>query len=98
MKPLPNIVPVPARMLGLRARPAGYVVPWTVFRDSSGRPHFTINDEEKRQHVLALDCCPICSGKLLRGRWFVGGPRSAFDLAGAYIDPPMHMECARYAL
>src|SRR5262245_21383278 len=98
MKPLPRAVPVPDRMLSLPRDPRGYCVPVTVFRDSAGRPHFTINDEEKRQAVLALDCCPICAGKLVRGRWFVGGPASAFHAHGAYIDPPMHRECAVYAL
>jgi hypothetical protein len=35
---------------------------------------------------------------LLRGRWFIGGDKSAFHERGAYIDPPAHAECARYAL
>jgi hypothetical protein len=76
----------------------GYVIPYVVLRDENNRPHFTINDDTRRARVIALDLCPICSGKLWRGRWFVGGPGSAFHARGAYIDPPMHDECAHYAL
>ena len=76
----------------------GYIIPWVVYRDRDGRAHFTINDDAKREHVLKHDLCPICGKKLFRGRWFVGGPASAFHPRGAYIDPPMHYECAHYAL
>jgi len=91
-------VPIPERMLRLDRDARGYPIPVSVFRDSTGRPHFTINDETTRQRVIARDACPICGQKLLRGRWFVGGPASAFHARGAYIDPPIHDECAHYAL
>lgn len=91
-------VAIPARMAHLERDRRGYPIPVSVYRDSDGRPHFTIIDELKRQRVIADDRCPICGGKLTRGRWFVGGPMSAFNNRGAYIDPPMHGECARYAL
>jgi hypothetical protein len=42
--------------------------------------------------------CAICGKKLTRGRWFVGGPLSAFHAEGCYIDTPLHGDCARYAL
>ena len=96
MKPVD--VPIPERMQHLDRDGRGYVIPWTVFRDSKGKAHFTINDENRRQTVIGRDCCPICAAKLLRGRWFVGGPGSAFHERGAYIDPPMHRECVVYAL
>jgi hypothetical protein len=76
----------------------GYIIPWAVYRDSHGEPQFTINDHRKRAFVLKRDLCPICGTKLLRGRWFVGGPQSAFHDQGCYIDPPMHRECAIYSL
>ena len=91
-------VPIPERMQHLKLDRRGYPVPVAVYHDSDGRPHFTINDEAQRQRLIAGDRCPICGGKLLRGRWFVGGPQSAFHVHGAYIDPPMHNECAHYAL
>jgi hypothetical protein len=94
----PRIVPIPARMARLQRDGRGYPIPIIVLRDSYGRAHFTINDETKRQAIIADDSCSICAGRLLRGRWFIGGPRSAFHPDGAYIDPPMHAECAHYAL
>lgn len=93
-----NIPVPPLRMQHLEKDRRGYPIPVTVYRDGSGRPHFTINEEAKRQLIIAKDLCPICGEKLLRGRWFVGGPQSAFHPSGVYIDPPMHGECARYAL
>lgn len=91
-------IPIPERMAKLPRDARGYPIPVTVYRDSEGRPYFTVNDEIRRQQIIRNDLCPICGSKLLRGRWFVGGPASAFHERGAYIDPPMHAECARYAL
>lgn len=76
----------------------GYPIPTIVYRDGDGKPHFTVNEESLRQHVIRMDECSICGGKLLRGRWYVGGFRSAFHPHGAYLDPAMHAECAEYAL
>lgn len=75
----------------------GYPIPVNVLIDNSGKPHFTINDEERRQEHLTKHLCPLCGQKLLRGRWTLGGPASAFMEEGGYIDPPMHYECYRYA-
>jgi hypothetical protein len=91
-------VVIPDRMSHLELDPRGYPIPWGVYRDDDGRPHFTINDESRRLKALARDLCPICGSKLFRGRWFVGGPMSAFHDAGAYIDAPMHHVCMEYAL
>ena len=94
----PRAVPIPARMAGLRRDARGYPVLYTVLVDLKGTPQFAINDERSRQHCIADDLCPICGQKLLRGRWFIGGPGSAFHPDGWFIDPPMHSECAHYAL
>jgi hypothetical protein len=48
--------------------------------------------------VLKFSLCPLCGSTLTGKRWFVGGPKSAFSVTGAYSDPPMHDECAHYAL
>jgi hypothetical protein len=76
----------------------GLPIPTIVLRDTDGTPHFTINDDERRRFVLGTDRCGICNHPLSRGRWYVGGPASAFHPRGAYVDPPMHHECAAYAL
>jgi hypothetical protein len=91
-------VPIPERMRLLPRDRRGYPVPFIVMRDNDGKPHFTINDEDRRRFVLKNDRCPLCNHGLFRGRWYVGGPRCAFDPRGAYLDPPMHHECAEYAL
>jgi hypothetical protein len=91
-------VEVPVRMRHLPRDPRGFPIFAMAFRDSTGRAHFTINDETERMRMIHEDCCSVCGKKLLRGRWFIGGEKSAFHPRGVYLDPPMHAECARYAL
>jgi len=97
MKPQ-NTFPLPDRMKHLPRDPRGFPIPVIVTRDKSGRPHFTMNDEAMRQRIIREDRCAICGAKLLRGRWSVGGPLSAFHPDGRYNDTPLHYECASYAL
>jgi hypothetical protein len=91
-------IAIPDRMKHLDRDSRGFPIPWSVYRDRSGKAHFAINDEIQRLSALRGGLCPICGGLLYRGRWFVGGPISAFHENGAFADPPMHTECARYAL
>ena len=91
-------VRIPRRMRDLPRDSRGYPIPVTVYRDREGRPHFTINEEGSRAFAIHEGTCSICGQPLLRERWFVGGPESAFHEFGAYADPPMHRECAHYAL
>jgi hypothetical protein len=96
--PMISLPPVPDRMKHLETDSRGYLIPWGVYRDHTGRAHFQINDELRRLRSFRENLCPICGKSLFRGRWFVGGPMSAFHEAGAFADPPMHYECAVYAL
>jgi hypothetical protein len=98
MKMKPSETPLPDRMRQLPRDRRGYPVFFGAFIEADGTPHFTINDERKRVEMVRRDLCSICGQKLLRGRWFIGGSRSAFDPKGAYLDMPMHDECAHYAL
>jgi hypothetical protein len=91
-------VPIPERMRSLPLDPRGFPIFVMAYRDKTGRAHFTINDENERMRLLKEDRCSICGEKLLRGRWFIGGEKSAFHAQGAYIDPPTHAECSHYAL
>jgi hypothetical protein len=91
-------VEIPERMRHLKCDERGYPIPCMVLIDSTGRPHFAINDDAKRLEVIRKELCSICGTKLFRGRWFVGGALSAFHPQGAFIDPPMHAECCRFAL
>lgn len=89
---------IPQRMRALPRDSRGLPIPWGVFVDKSGLAHFAINDEHKREAMIRRDLCSVCGMKLFRGRWFVGGTLSAFHPHGAFIDPPLHSECANYAL
>ncbi|MDE4914541.1 hypothetical protein PQI07_28145 [Methylobacterium sp. 092160098-2] len=91
-------VPVPDEMRDLPRDRRGYPIPAIVFRDAGGTPHFTINDAGMSLRALEEDRCPICWGRLTRGRWFVGGPLSALHERGAFGDPPGHRACIGYAL
>lgn len=91
-------VKIPRRMQALDRDARGLPIPATVWRDASGRPHFTINDTAVSGRLLIEDRCGICAAQLLRVRWFVGGPLSALHPAGAYNDLPMHRGCMHYAL
>ncbi len=92
------MIPVPDRMKHLERDDRGYPIPFIVLRDTLNQPHFTINDNAKVMRCITADLCAICGKPLFRGRWFVGGPKSAFHPHGAYIDPPMHHECMRFAV
>lgn len=70
--------PIPFRMSHLEVDPRGYPIPWGVYRDPTGRAHFQINDDVRRYQAIKDNLCPICGTSLFRGRWFVGGPISAF--------------------
>jgi hypothetical protein len=91
-------VPVPELMKHLPKDRRGFPIPANVQIDPDGTPHFAINPENTRQRLFREDRCSICGCKLLRGRWMVGGPASAFHSNGVYQDPPVHRECGRYAL
>ena len=91
-------IEIPKRMRKLERDRRGYPIPKSVFRDSTGKPHFQISDLIELKRLLKFDLCAMCGAKLKASRWLVGGPKSAFYLQGAYFDPPMHDECAHYAL
>lgn len=76
----------------------GYPIPHGVVIDKAGNPHFAINDDMIRIRVIREGLCSICGTKLFRGKWLIGGALSAFHEHGAFIDPPMHSECAHFAL
>jgi len=59
---------------------------------------FTITDHDRVGRCAAERLCGVCGLRL--GYWiaFLGGPQSAESARGAYSDPPMHEECAEWAL
>jgi len=90
---------VPDRIARLPRDPRGFPIPWNVLRTEDGATaFFTVNDDRKAWRALREGLCPLCGERLGRWLWFVGGPRSAFDPSGYYIDLPGHRECMEFAL
>jgi hypothetical protein len=92
------MIAIPDRMKHLKVDPRGFPIPYGVVIDLDGTAHFAVADEFIRQRTIAEGLCSICGTKLFRGRWLIGGPLSAFASNGCFLDPPMHDECAHYAL
>jgi hypothetical protein len=88
---------IPDRIAQLPRDPRGYPIPWNVLRTDDA-VFFTVNDDRKAFEALRRGLCPICGERLGRWLWFVGGPRSAFDPAGCYMDLPGHRDCMEFAL
>lgn len=89
---------IPARMRHLERDRRGYPIPFIVFRDDTGKPHFTINDEPAVAAVITGGLCAICGKKLGDNIWCIGGPKAAFHERGCYLDPPVHKDCGTFAL
>lgn len=91
--------PLPYKLKNNLKDRRGYPIPYIVYRDRDGTPHFTINDQERVFTVLLEKRCALC-GKPHRfaDMWFIGGPSAAFHEHGAFVDPPVHRECGLYAL
>lgn len=92
------MIETPDRIARLPKDKRGYPIPWSVLLADDGTPFFTVNDTRKNYRALLHALCPICGERLGRWRWFVGGPRSAFDENGWYADLPGHHECMQFAL
>lgn len=91
-------VAVPERMSHLPVQ-NGYPVPYIVhFDEGSERAFFAINDYDKVVECIEDRKCSICGQEHDETVTFVGGWQSAWHENGAYIDPPVHRECAEYAL
>lgn len=91
-------IEIPSIMKLLKKDKRGYPVPYIAFVDDKRIPQFTITDEKKRQRAITTNLCGICGKKLNPNRALIGGIKAAFEKNGAYIDPPMHLICAQYAL
>lgn len=91
-------LPLPKRLRTRPRDPRGYPIPFIVMIDRSGQAQFTINDVDRVNACIGKRLCSICGKRFENGLWFVGGARCFMHPQGAFLDPPMHHECAEYAL
>lgn len=89
---------MPDRIRDLARDKRGLPIPFVASRNEDGTANFTVQNPAAVSRCATFNLCGICGGKLLRGKWFNGGPLSALNKAGAYMDPPTHFECSEYAM
>lgn len=91
-------VPVPERIArNCKLDPRGFPVTYVTFIHPQTRePDFRIVNETRVRLCVAHRLCGICGEEIGRTVAFVGGPESVANRV--FSDPPMHEECARYAL
>ena len=92
-------VPIPPDLQDNDRDRRGLPIPYVVYRDVNGAPHFSVNNTAVVDEVLEKRLCGLCGKPLTPGQiWLVGGPGSSFLDDGMYIDPFLHEDCGRYAV
>ena len=92
-------VPVPFNLSKNDRDRRGLPIPFIVYRDTDGVPHFTVDNLDAINKVLARKLCGLCGKPLKVGQmWLIGGPSSMFMEDGMFTSPPGHEDCARYAI
>lgn len=87
---------IPFRMARRPRDARGFAVPFTQFIKPDGTPDFRVMDHDNTAKAARRRLCSLCGDKMQRDVWFVGGPKCVEN--GLFYDPPMHKECALYAL
>lgn len=87
---------IPPRLIHRPRDERGYVIPYAQFIKGHGMPDFATMDHHKVLKCLRHRVCGICGEQLGRHIYFVGGPLCVANRL--FYDPPMHRECAIYAL
>jgi len=86
---------IPARLNRLPRTPAGLPIPWFVaWKD--GRYDFRVVDARKLEPAVKHRLCWLCGQQMGRMMCFVVGPMCVVNRASS--EPPMHRDCAEYAL
>jgi hypothetical protein len=92
-------IPMPPAIARLERDHRGYPVSYTTHRRADGTPVLGKVDWPRQVWCHELSLCSICGEDLPPSEnWFVGGSGCAFHPLGNFTDPPMHGECAEYAL
>jgi hypothetical protein len=87
---------MPPGIAKLPRDPRGYPIFFTAAKKADGSPDFRVADPFKRTVAMLERRCGLCGEPL--GYWivFIGGPRALENRS--FGDPPMHEDCARYAV
>jgi hypothetical protein len=74
----------------------GYPITYVTYIGADGIPDFRILDAERRFRCYEQRLCAVCGEKL--GYWivFISGPEC--EKTRMFLDPPMHPDCADFAL
>ena len=66
-------VPIPFNLSKNDRDRRGFPIPYIVYRDLSGVPHFTVDDVALVQKVLDKKLCGLCGKPLKTGQmWLIG--------------------------
>lgn len=87
---------VPFRLARRPRDVRGYVVPWVQFISDDGTPNFKVLDDRKTAKALRRRLCGLCGQPMRKHVYFIGGPLCVDHRI--FYDPPMHRECAVYAM
>jgi hypothetical protein len=87
---------LPRRLLARPRDAHGFPITYVTLLDNDGKPDFRIVDEAKLAHCLRARLCGVCGQLLGRHLFFIGGPLCV--ASRLFLDPPMHRECAIFAL
>lgn len=92
-------IPIPFNLSKNDRDRRGFPIPFIVYRDTGGVPHFTVDDTRKIDLVLAEKRCGLCGKPLKLGQmWMIGGASALHNADEIFTVPPAHKECARYAI
>jgi hypothetical protein len=87
---------IPFRMARRPRDARGLVIPFAQFIKADGTPDFRVMDDRLTSKAVRRRLCSIC-GEPMRGDvYFIGGPLCVEN--GYFYDPPMHKDCATYAI
>jgi len=87
---------IPYRMAKRPRDARGFVIPFAQFIKADGTPDFRIMEDRLSTKAVRRRLCGIC-GEPMRGDvYFIGGPLCVEN--GFFYDPPLHNECAHYAI
>jgi hypothetical protein len=86
---------IPERLKRLPIDDRGYPIPWFA-SVVKGKPDLRLADPLKFARAVRARRCWICGGGLGKGLVFVVGPAST--LSRETSEPPMHIDCAKFAV